>query len=881
MKRSRAVDGRQFRRAGKKANKFTESVYFNPSTFTYVKLVFIWLVCITLDLLVGVRIELGWPIWLFFRHYSEIVSAPNGPLRFYSTFSIFYLFLTLTSDLICYLFLPVQLLLFFASTYVWLQVAYQWMATERGGLCPRVVFFWIIFASFEYFFRFRILMPHWYNSRSVWVTASLFPAVTDTFVANQASAHRLVVYRVLASHALGFPLVTLGFRLKQTASNWAYERRRSEVQNVNEGFDRILTEALPAVYEGKKRHEVNSRQHHLAIEGDVLDFELDVTGADLDEPRLYASSNGPLPSFFDKGLNNAISASPAPSQRSNGTEAPATSSGGNPYNRKTSRHSKAPMKQNGSSHNGVPHKSGKKNGGPNANGNRNGSAIANANSASANNLEEDVGDDDHLPMRTPTVISLGVWLLTTAYNALASLTSASSASLRASGSDANVDDRPSSVSSGVGGEDFDSDGCESVATSNLDAPTNGGYPAASKSGTNGTANTVQTNTSQVTATTATASGTTSQATGPTQSGGGKKKGKQKQNQGGRGRANTSDFNYGEAEYEVQQSNGFMRARRGGSRMESPEDELNRLRNEAKGAKLIESELRERISSMQQFERTAKNETQQYKLRCDQLDAKYRAQVKQNEQARLTIVSLEKRLNDAQVRKDAMERELMLERGTKNSGDSSTDDLLDSMRQKIVKLESDLRKTRAETRAKEEMTSRLEAKLEELQAQRSSAQKIADDGSRKISDVQHDNNQLRKALSEENRVKQDLFKALKTSKAQIDTLQARLRSLGCNGGLDEPTDGNVTGLADLRSSPTTIPSTPAASRAPESFDQLFSMTGTSYLSYPYGSNTASMSNLRLSPSELRDSPPNVVPAEPTPSNISPTSRPVATPQSLTP
>uniref|UniRef100_A0AC34G2X5 Uncharacterized protein n=1 Tax=Panagrolaimus sp. ES5 TaxID=591445 RepID=A0AC34G2X5_9BILA len=115
------------------------------------------------------------------------------------------------------------------------------------------------------------------------------------------STTRLTLYRLFASHALGFPLVTLSFRLKTIISNWLYERCRTDVQKKNEIFDQILTEALPAIYEGKKRHELNSRPQQLAIEGDGLDFELDPTGSDLlDEPRLCLSSNGPVPSIFDK-----------------------------------------------------------------------------------------------------------------------------------------------------------------------------------------------------------------------------------------------------------------------------------------------------------------------------------------------------------------------------------------------------------------------------------------------------------------------------------------------------------------------------------------------------------------------------------------------------
>lgn len=98
---------------------------------------------------------------------------------------------------------------------------------------------------------------------------SLIPTITDAFYANQNSTTRIAFYRVFAAHTLGFPLVTFGCKLKNILSDLFIERKRVDVQKKNELFDKILTEAIPAVYDGRKRHEINSRQH-LAIEGDAL-----------------------------------------------------------------------------------------------------------------------------------------------------------------------------------------------------------------------------------------------------------------------------------------------------------------------------------------------------------------------------------------------------------------------------------------------------------------------------------------------------------------------------------------------------------------------------------------------------------------------------------
>jgi hypothetical protein len=858
MKRVRALDGRQFRRP--KKSKFGENVYFNTSTFVYLKLISIWVSCIAFDLLVGCRLELGWPIVLFVRHFNEIMNAPNGPLRFYSTFSIFYLLLTLTSDLICYLFLPVQLLLFFASIHVWLQFAYQ---TIDRGLSPTVLLFWGVFLFFEYFFRYKMTSPQWYQSRSVMVATSLFPAMTDAFLANQMSTTRLTLYRLFASHALGFPLVTLSFRLKTIISNWLYERCRNEVQKKNEVFDRILTEALPSIYEGKKRHELNSRPQQLAIEGDALDFELDPTGSDLlDEPRLCLSSNGPVPSIFDK-LNTAPTNSPSSqSSRSAGVD-------GIPFNRKTSK-IKIPMSY-------------KNQNGNNSSNQLNGKGIKISSSKSSRNgrintdiMDDITGDGNNLidneyssiksrkkskSSSSYFVISLITKLISAIQqffvNWLLSIISLLSTigdiifkilnikPLIAANSHNNMsneigkdqqqqDDMISTSGDGSQRADEDSDG-ESISTSILDLPSTN---ISNTKGTNGIVF-------------------------------GKKKGKQQQQKVQISRARTPTLFDGEFEVpivsngtsnsttistsNVTSTNMVKNNKKGKQQIEEKrEDEIDRLKIDLRGAKLVENELREQITALCQIEKSCKNEVQQYKIRYDQLDAKYKNLTKQQEQNKIIMANMEKR-------KEQLEKELANEKcsGIKNEKTFDekmiADGIMESLKTKIGKLENELRKIRAEVKNKEDYAVKLEAKLKEVNNQKSQAQKFADDGSQTVNRLQHENITLKKALSEENRIKQDLFKALKTSKAQIDLLKARLNVSDDNEIL-APVGNNSSSSAinnngDIfRDSPITAPPSPPPQSA--NLDHLISMTQTYCMPYPFSSQ---YNGIRSSPSEMRDSP----------------------------
>jgi len=633
--------------------------------------------------------------------------------------------------------------------------------------------------------------------------------VTDAFLANQMSTTRLALYRIFASHSLGFPLVTFGFRLKGVISDWLYEKRRENVQKKNEIFDRILTEAIPMTYEGKKRHEINAR--HLAPE-EALDFELDPTGSDfLDEPKYGFSSNGPVPSIFDK-----LGHGPSQSLK--------TTVDGVPYNKKPKSKTGNLKNQNGSANGHLSKK------------NKNSMTLrSNGDSNLMNNddgLTGDPGGDEDYEIQKNSLglISASTWIISQVQsfleNWLLSMfrimkstkniviehtvsSNGKSDSITVIGNDRDQDEQNSTSCEGSQNPDDDESDRESLMNT-VEIDRNG-----SSKNTNGWSNISK-----------------------------------KKNKKNRGRTPTMESP--EGEFEIQYSNGIgMKNKKGKNLEDKRDDELERLKIELKAAKLIENDLRDQVAVLHQYEKSSKNEIQQCRTRYEQLDIKYKTIVKQQEQTKITISNLEKRVLEAQNRKEQLEKELMIE---KNSGmrtgtfDAKTNDtFVESLKTKIAKLENELKKSRSEVKIKEDFSLKLETKLKEIQSQRSLAQKSATDGSITVSRLEHENAQLKKALSEENRVKQDLFLALKTSKAKIDSLQAKMRSLGIADEHESPNASNNGGSnGDLfRASPTTIGSSSSVlSRFIDLDNQLM------------GSNqySAGFSGIRSSPSDyLRDSP----------------------------
>ncbi|CAD5117256.1 DgyrCDS6051 [Dimorphilus gyrociliatus] len=207
MKRRNAECGK-LRRPLKKS-KITEGIY--GSTLLYVKFLLVWSFVLMADYIIQFRFEYLWPFWLLLRSVHDSFKYQG------LAFSVLFVCIAITSDVICYLFIPVQWLFFAASTYVWIQ--YVWH-TDRG-LCLSTASLWIIFVYFEASFRLREV-----NVRHI--------------------PFHLDLCRPFAAHCIGYPVVTLGFGFKSYVSYKLRLRKQKDVQKENEFFFELLQQALPA-----------------------------------------------------------------------------------------------------------------------------------------------------------------------------------------------------------------------------------------------------------------------------------------------------------------------------------------------------------------------------------------------------------------------------------------------------------------------------------------------------------------------------------------------------------------------------------------------------------------------------------------------------------
>ncbi|XP_063487618.1 macoilin isoform X1 [Symphalangus syndactylus] len=217
MKR-RNADCSKLRRPLKR-NRITEGIY--GSTFLYLKFLVVWALVLLADFVLEFRFEYLWPFWLFIRSVYDSFRYQG------LAFSVFFVCVAFTSNIICLLFIPIQWLFFAASTYVWVQ--YVWH-TERG-VCLPTVSLWILFVYIEAAIRFKDLKNF-----------------------------HVDFCRPFAAHCIGYPVVTLGFGFKSYVSYKMRLRKQKEVQKENEFYMQLLQQALPPEQQMLQKQEKEAEE---------------------------------------------------------------------------------------------------------------------------------------------------------------------------------------------------------------------------------------------------------------------------------------------------------------------------------------------------------------------------------------------------------------------------------------------------------------------------------------------------------------------------------------------------------------------------------------------------------------------------------------------
>ncbi|NXT93668.1 MACOI protein, partial [Anhinga rufa] len=221
--------------------------FFFYSTFLYLKFLVVWALVLLGDFVLEFRFEYLWPFWLFIRSVYDSFRYQG------LAFSVFFVCVAFTSNIICLLFIPIQWLFFAASTYVWVQ--YVWH-TERG-VCLPTVSLWILFVYIEAAIRFKDLKNF-----------------------------HVDLCRPFAAHCIGYPVVTLGFGFKSYVSYKMRLRKQKEVQKENEFYMQLLQQALPP------EQQMLQRQEREAEEGKLHFYLMSKGLSDMDSSILLQHNGG-------------------------------------------------------------------------------------------------------------------------------------------------------------------------------------------------------------------------------------------------------------------------------------------------------------------------------------------------------------------------------------------------------------------------------------------------------------------------------------------------------------------------------------------------------------------------------------------------------------
>lgn len=188
--------------------KANSCVLFPCSTLLYLKFLVLWVVVILADFILEFRFEFLWPFYLLIRSVYDSFKYQG------LAFSVFFVCIALTSDMLCFFFIPVHWLFFAASTYVWVQ--YVWHTDK--GICAPTIILWVLFVYLEAAVRLRDIKH--------------MPGHLD-------------LCRPFAAHCIGYPVVTLGFGFKSYIGYRMRQRKQRDVAKENEFYLQLMQQALP------------------------------------------------------------------------------------------------------------------------------------------------------------------------------------------------------------------------------------------------------------------------------------------------------------------------------------------------------------------------------------------------------------------------------------------------------------------------------------------------------------------------------------------------------------------------------------------------------------------------------------------------------------
>ncbi|CAH8671661.1 unnamed protein product [Schistosoma rodhaini] len=202
--RRKNVDLNRLKRSCKRSKVFE---LLSLAYVQYLLVFIIWGVLFVVNQSTDMRFEYFWPVWLS-------VCSIHDSLKFQGLqYTIVFIIILITIDLICFFLVPVSWVYTFGSVHVWVYI----LRHTDQGLCFLTLSLCFVFIYFEF---------------------SLYSKATKP-------THGIYVFRPFAAHSIGYSVVCVGFSVKRYLDINYRDFKRMNVRRQNYMHFRILYEALP------------------------------------------------------------------------------------------------------------------------------------------------------------------------------------------------------------------------------------------------------------------------------------------------------------------------------------------------------------------------------------------------------------------------------------------------------------------------------------------------------------------------------------------------------------------------------------------------------------------------------------------------------------
>ncbi|CAB3407742.1 unnamed protein product [Caenorhabditis bovis] len=203
-------------------------------------------------------------------------------------------------------------------------------------------------------------------------------------------------------------------------------------------------------------------------------------------------------------------------------------------------------------------------------------------------------------------------------------------------------------------------------------------------------------------------------------------------------------------------------------------ELDMMRAELSSKRNLEEDMKLQISMLESSESRLTQTISHLRMRIDQMESKCNTLEKHREADKSSLEQSEHKYAQLMIRKSELEQALILERKARNEDTGKKMDLAEHQREKERQLEKEVDRLRLELKSKEETNMSMEAELSSL---RNYKEDNDIDAINMELRIQKDkSSHLESSLASENRLKQELFRALGDAKAHNKTLEKRIQEL---------------------------------------------------------------------------------------------------------